>query len=180
MPKWCSFVDDRTIIENLREVFAVIEDPSQFELLISFQWSEDPVEQERAIRQLIRVTNSGEFPAHLKMFAYDKLSEIAKECRKNAGRNGISMALVWWALGVAAGEIERPKKGPGRTANVGRDLLIGGAFKWLVDHLGKTEPVAIEFIRKVLPRAGGGVLSAERIRDVVAQNSLCRRPETNP
>ena len=172
MPKWCSFVDDRTIIENLRECFSLIEDPSQFELMIGFQWSEDPVEQERAVRHLIHVASSGHYPAHLRMFAYDNLSEIAKECRRNPRRKGISFALVWWALGVAAGEIERPKKRPGCTSNTGRDLLIGATFKWLVDHLGKTEPVAIEFIRKALPRAGGGVLTAERIRDVVAKNSF--------
>lgn len=152
-------------IENLRECFSLIEDPSQFELMIGFQWSEDPVEQERAVRHLIRAASSGHYPAHLRMFAYDKLSEIAKECRRNPRRNGISFALVWWALGVAAGEIERPKKRPGRTSNTGRDLLIGATFKWLVDHLGKTEPVAIEFIRKAEPRSRTPLWSAARRSD---------------
>ena len=135
---------------------------------IRHDWPEDRDQQGRDIQVLAYAVASPRSPYSLKLWAYDRLTEIAMEYRRTGQPHSIPSEMIWWSLGVVAGDIERPKP-RGRPSNAARDQMIAEMFAWLVDELGETEASAREMIRAAVPRAGGGSLTRERVRDLTCK-----------
>ena len=148
--------------------FSAAEEFTKPENAIRHDWPEDRDQQGRDIQVLAYAVASPRSPFPLKLWAYDRLTEIAKEYRRTGQPHSIPSEMIWWSLGVVAGDIKRPKP-KGRPSNAVRDQVIAEMFAWLVDELGESEASAREMIRVAVPRAGGGILTKERVRDLTGK-----------
>ena len=157
-----------SIPEILRTSFSALPDPPYFWL----NWPEDAEEQARCIRLLRDMVSNKALPFPERAWAFDKLELIAREDVYGWGLRGKAReAFRDFTAAAFVGQTPRPKRGKGERVrgNRLRDVLIARAVAWLVFDREYGEADAIETVRQALPRAGGGNLTTERIKDVLAE-----------
>ena len=136
-------------------------------------WPGDSEEQARAIRRLAYMAGDEELSYGQRARAFDTLEDVA---RKDIGGQGLEdsarEAIREIAIAVFAGEVTRPKRGKGRSPdeNQTRNARMVRLVAWLVFNDGMTEADAIEEIREVTPRAGGGRLTADYIKRIIKRH----------
>ena len=160
-------MDEPTIPEILRGSFSALPDPPYFRL----KWPDDSKEQERCIQLLVDMVGNEALPFPDRAWAYETLEAIAREDIYGWGLQGSARdAIREFSVAVLAGEVTRPRRSRGRRQadNRLRNVLVVRAVAWLVFDMGYVETDAIETVREALPRAGGGKLTSQRIRDVIA------------
>ena len=154
-----------SIPELLRASFSAEQKPPGFRL----GWPEDPEMQARGIRLLADMVKNQALTLSWRMQAFEMLELIAREDVYGWGLRGSARETIMdISAAVLAGKIKRPQRGRGRVDNCLRDNLITRAVAWLVFDLEYSEAAAIEVVREAVPWAGGGKLSARRIRGIVA------------
>ena len=161
-----------TIPDILRDGFAKPQEIPRFQL----PWPDDQEAQARCIRLLADMVRNDALTLSWRVQAFELLQMIAREHDFGWGLKGAALeAINDIGRAILSGRLEQPKRGRGRTDNRARDNLIGRAVAWLVFDCGHTQADAIEVVRTAVPRPGGGVLSTERILDVIAQNGPLER-----
>ncbi len=156
-----------SIPELLRWGFEIAQEPIGFRLY----WPVDIDGQARCIRHLADMVKNEAWSTSVRQQAFDELKRIARDYRAKGQTGSVPLEMFSFAFAVFTGEVERPKRkrGERRSANAMRDGLIVRGVAWLVFDRGESEADAIEMIREAIPRAGGGELTAERIRDIIAE-----------
>ena len=160
-------MDEPSIPEILRTSFSALPGPPYFGL----NWPDDAEGQARCIQLLRDMVSNKALPFTERAWAFDKLELIAREDVYGCGLQGSAReAIRDFAVAVLVGQTPRPRRGRGLglADNRLRDVLIVRAVAWLVFDRGYGEADAIETVRQTLPRLGGGKLTTERIKDVVA------------
>ena len=136
-------------------------------------WPGDSEEQARAIRRLAYMVGDEELSYGQRARAFDTLEDVA---HKDIGEQGLEdsarEAIREIAIAVFTGEVTRPRRGKGRSSdeNQTRDDRMVRLVAWLVFNEGMTKADAIEKIREVVPRAGGGKLTADHIRRIIKRH----------
>ena len=136
-------------------------------------WPGDSEEQARAIRRLEYMVYDEALSHRLRAWAFDTLEDVARKDISGQGlEDSAREAIREIALAVFAGEVTRPKRGKGRSAdeNQTRNDRMVRLFAWLVFSEGMTKAAAIEKIREVVPRAGGGKLTADHIKRIIKRH----------
>ena len=161
-------MDEPSIPEILRTSFSALPDPPYFRLV----WPDDSVGQASCIQLLRDMVSNKALPFPERAWAFDKLELIAREDVYGWGLRGSAReAIRDFTEAAIVGQTPRPRRGKGERVadNRLRDVLIVRAVAWLVFDRGYGEANAIETVRQALPRAGGGNLTIERIKDVLAK-----------
>ena len=165
-------MDEPTAIEMLRVAFDLADEGSKPEKALGFYWSRDREEQQHDIEVLSYIVACSKASHQTKVYAYDKIAELVKEYWKRGNLDDAPRALILWSLGVASGEIRRPKRKRGRDAydNVARNHTIVEMICWLRQE-GETKDRAIQLVAKAVekrikvnnPRASFGPDAVETI-----------------
>lgn len=153
----------------LRSAFEELPRPSNNVL----DWPGDSEEQARAIRRLAYMVGDEALSYGQRAWAFDTLEDVArKDIRGHGLEDSAHDAILEIAIAVFTGEVTRPKRGRGRSPdeNRTRDERIVRLVAWLVFSEGKSKADAVEFIREVVPRAGGGKLTADYIRRIIKRH----------
>ena len=90
-------------------------------------------------------------PYRLRQRAFDKLVEIAKHYSTEEG-SAPPPEMVRWCIGVAAGDVMRPKRprGQHRSTNQFRDRLIASVVPLIQEDLRENKESAIEMVARAV------------------------------
>ena len=136
-------------------------------------WPGDSEEQARAVRRLEYMVGDEALSFRQRAWAFDTLEDVArKDIRGQGLEDSARDAIRELAIAVFTGEVTRPKRGKGRSPdeNQTRDDRIVRLVAWLVFSDGMTKADAIKMIREVVPRAGGGKLTADHIGRIIKRH----------
>ena len=105
-------------MDDLKRAFELIENEWWwFESALG--WPDDVEGQRRYIGPLIRMATTLEFPYQLRVWAFDKLHEIARDYDDP---DSVPPELTAWGFGVWTGKIKPPKR-PRKRPSVDMDIL---------------------------------------------------------
>ena len=148
-------MDEVMAMAYLKLAFEYIEEPeAQDSILPRFTRSDD-MEGQRIDIQLLVATAHMEYenfrvPHVLRVFAFNTLRGLARHYR-SADPADVPPEMHIWAMGVASGDLEPPRRGRG--GDVGKNILrnhaIGEMVAWQREH-GATLDVAVTRVADVL------------------------------
>ena len=144
-------MDESIAIEMLRVAFDLADEETKPEKALGHYWTSDPEKQQQDIETLSYFVASSQTSHQTKVWAYNKIAELAKEYWKSGNLDDAPRALTLWSLGVASGEIRSPKKTRGRVVhdNVARNHMIVEMIGWLRQE-GETKDRAIRLVAKAV------------------------------
>ena len=136
-------------------------------------WTDDDIDgQARCIRDLSLQATSPHFPYEQRVWAFDQLQEVSNDYFKSGKLGDAPPEILAWCLSVAAGAVERPKRGRGRPGWNGlseqrRNRLIVVCLTYLTSQ-GETLTKA----KKLVGDAAG--LSDRRVDSILSETSVDR------
>ncbi|MCY4507885.1 MAG: hypothetical protein OXG35_13130 [Acidobacteria bacterium] len=151
---------DPTIPELLRAGFQALGKINN-EAPVRLEWPEDIDGQARCIRHLSDMATNPGWPHEYRVWAFDKLKEIARDYRERATPGSVPLEMLSWSFGVVSGAFEPPKRPSGRPgsrelSNMIDNRAIAVTVAWLIGR-GESRTKATELVGDAVNLSAGRV-----------------------